>query len=377
MRSGDGPGADELVRWRETSMDASALPARAADLVDAARDAPTLSPATLTRIYADLAGGQERRGSVRGRGLPRGLRLAAAAALIVVSVATAKGAMTLWHRYVAPAVEPLRPSDVAQSPRQRVAVAAPKAPAEPAPGVEPIAADAPGGRPATIPASEPLAVLAPSRAVPAARPRHAPGSARSSTSAARGADAPGGARPEPEVSGAAGDGAPRPADAANESQLLADALALLRQRADPQGALALLDQYARSYPRGVLASEARSARLEALLGLDDRAGALDLLDQRTTFSGRLGADQLLTRAELRASAGRYADALRDFDRLLAPSGGLAAPGGALQRALYGRAVTLGHLGRDERAREDLEEYRRRFPAGPHAREVERLLRGAP
>jgi tetratricopeptide (TPR) repeat protein len=132
----------------------------------------------------------------------------------------------------------------------------------------------------------------------------------------------------------------------------------------------------------VLASEARSARLEALLRLDDRQGALALLDERAPFVvpfvGRLGAEQLLTRAELRASVGRYADALGDFDRVLAPSATLAAPPPAnLERALYGRAVTLGHLGRDDRARGDLEAYRRRFPDGAHAAEVARLLKGAP
>jgi hypothetical protein len=123
-----------------------------------------------------------------------------------------------------------------------------------------------------------------------------------------------------------------------------------------------------------------------MLALDDRRGALALLDERTAFAGRLGAEQLLTRAELRASVGRYADALGDFDRALAAGGPLDATASAsatasssadAERALYGRAVTLGHLGRDERARADLEAYRRRFPAGRHAGEVARLLAGSP
>src|SRR6185369_14623188 len=81
------------------------------------------------------------------------------------------------------------------------------------------------------------------------------------------------------------------ADPASEAQLLGDALARLRQTRDPRGALALLDQYTRTYPRGVLASEARSARLEALLQLGDRRGALALLDEHVpaVFVGRLGA----------------------------------------------------------------------------------------
>ena len=108
--------------------------------------------------------------------------------------------------------------------------------------------------------------------------------------------------------------------------------------------------------------------------LDDRKTALALLDHRDAFPGRLGAQLLLTRAELRASAGRYADAVRDFDRLL---GAQEAMGAAdLERALYGRGVCLGHLDKGERARADLADYQRRFPSGKHAAEVARLLKGA-
>jgi tetratricopeptide (TPR) repeat protein len=167
--------------------------------------------------------------------------------------------------------------------------------------------------------------------------------------------------------------APEPADAATEAQLLAGALARLRGAHDPRGAVALLDQYAKAYPRGVLATEAQSARLEAALALDDRQTALKLLDGRASFAGRLGAEQLLTRAELRASAGRYADALADFDNVLVGAG---APAADAERALYGRAVTLGHLGRADRARADLVAYQQRFPGGKHAGEVARLLKGA-
>ena len=129
--------------------------------------------------------------------------------------------------------------------------------------------------------------------------------------------------------------APDPVD---EAQLLADALARLRKTHDPRGALALLDQYAKTYPRGVLALEARSARLEAMLKLDDHQGALALLDERAAnFTGRLGAEQLLTRAELRASVGRYADALGDFNRLLGPSGTPVQQSWTLQRREQSRA----------------------------------------
>lgn len=357
MRPGDGGGstqspvggaaapANELLRWREASMDPSALPARAADLADAARDVPGLAPLTLMRIYSNVTAGAP--GRARTRGVPLGLRVAMLASLLLVSVATAKGAMVLWHRYVAPAA----PAPRAPGPaHQKLALAGPRRRVETVPVIEVIdeqeQQDGPPvqAAPAPSPARAPVATRARRTAVPA---------------------------PAPEAPVA-------PADPVNEAQLLTDALRRLRQGHDPRGALALLDQYERTYPRGVLTAESRSARLEATLKLGDRSGALALLDDRATFAGRLGAEQLLTRAELRASVGRYADALADFDRVLAPSAGLGAPQpAALERALYGRAVTLGHLGQDARARADLEAYQLRFPSGKFAGEVARLLRGAP
>jgi tetratricopeptide (TPR) repeat protein len=317
---------DDLVRWRETSMDPSALPARAADLVEAAQAAPALSPSVLARVQANVAGGA-RRPSRLSR-LPLGLRLATLAALLLASAATASGAMTLWRRYVALPAEEGAPAARHRTRKEHAGSTAVAPGADVAPIVEP------------LPSVEP----------PAPRVRRA-------------APAPGRRGPI------------EAADPATEAKVLSDALAELRQAHDPRGALATLDEYARAYPRGVLSSEARSARLEALLALDDRRDALALLDERTAFAGRLGAEQLLTRAELRASVGRYADALGDFDRVLAPDVPASSSTDA-ERALYGRAVTLGHLGRDERARADLEAYQRRFPAGKHAAEVARLLAGS-
>lgn len=347
--SGRRPAADDLLRWRETSMDPSALPARAADLVDAARDAPGLAPIALVRIYSNVTAAR----TPRARSVPLGLRLAMLATLLLVSVATAKGAMVLWQRYVAPArsVAPDSPAKVALGARPRRRV-------DTAPAVD----DADGQQAPTL--AQPRPDDAPAAQAPAVRaPASSPRSRRA-------------AAVVPSVAPAPPADAPA-ADPVNEAQLLADALRRLRQAHDPRGALAALDQYDASYPRGVLAAESRSARLEATLKLGDRAGALALLDQRAVFAGRLGAQQLLTRAELRASVGRYGDALGDFDRVLAPTGGLGAPQpAALERALYGRAVTLGHLGRDDRARVDLEAYRRRFPAGKFVVEVDRLLRSS-
>jgi hypothetical protein len=298
--------------------------------VEAVREEPPLPPEVLARIKADVLA---RRPS-RRRGLPVGLRVALLGGVVLASVATAKGTVLLWRYVVAPAAHRV-------SARHRIAQVGPEAPAvapamAPPPVVVPLEPPAP-------PAAAPPEVIAAS-----ARPR-----VRHPAPAERRAND----------------------DPATEAQLLARALSRLRGGHDARGALTLLDQYASGYPHGVLASEALSARLEAVIALDDRKAALRLLDDRSAFPGRLGTEQLLTRAELRASAGRYADALVDFDQLLGPSAAAAMPG-TLDRALYGRAVCLGHLGREDRARADLQAYQRRYPSGRYASEVGRLLGGA-
>jgi len=335
------PGEDELLRWREISVDASALATRAADLMDAGRDVPPLSNGVLARIEGDVLA----RRPTRVRRVPLGLRFALLTAVVLASVATAKGAMVLWRRYVAAPPPAAAPARHHAAPRPRVEAREPVTEAMTEEMTEEMTAP----------------VIAPEPASP--KPAAAPSPPRTRRTAM------------------AGERAPRPtlapaATATSEAELVAAALSRLRQASDPRGALALLDEYARTYPRGVLASEALSARLEAVLAMDDRKAALALLDGRSAFAGRLGAEQLLTRAELRASVGRYPDALGDFERLLGPLAGVVPPGG-LERALYGRAVSFGHLGQDDRARAALAAYQRAFPTGKHAAEVARLLKSRP
>jgi hypothetical protein len=309
---------NDLWRFRETSQDPRALSARAADLVDAVRDVPPLPPEALARIKHDVLA--RRRAGV---GLPLALRFALLTGFVLASVATARGGMMLWRRYVAPAAS--APREMAAHPK--------KTP-----------------RPIII---EPVA--SPVVEVPEVAPVPMPVVVHSRREAAPRATAP---------------NAPAPSTTKDEAQLLGRALSRLRQEHDPRGALALLDEYARTFPGGVMAPEALRARLEAVIQMDDRKTALALLDGRGAFAGRLGSDLLLTRAELRASAGRYGDARADFDKLLATT----LPGELAGRALYGRAVSLGHLGQDERARGDLLAYQRRFPDGKFAVEVARLLK---
>jgi hypothetical protein len=310
-------------RWKDGSGDPGALAARAADLVEAVRDVPALPPEALARIRREVLA----RGSARaGWGRSLTLRFALLALVLLASGATAKATMVLWQRYTAA-------REAARASAHRGAAAARPRPRPPATEIVPL----PSLRPVVVRASAPhprrVATAAPAevRVTPA---------------------------PPPET----------------EAQLLGRALSLLRQVHDPAGAVALLDQYGRTFPHGTLEAEAASARLEAAIQMDDRPTALRLLDGKSAFTGRLGSQQLLTRAELRASAARYADALADFDRLLAPQG-VAVPAD-LERALYGRAVCLGRLGEAARARADLAAYARQFPDGKHAAEVARLLAGS-
>ena len=152
--------------------------------------------------------------------------------------------------------------------------------------------------------------------------------------------------------------------------MVAQALSQLRQQGDPRAALGTLDAYARAFPHGVLETEALRTRLEAAVRLDDRNTALALLDAMPGLSDEPGADLLLTRAELRAAAGHFREALADFNKVVEGEGGALA---ASERALYGRAVCLGRLAEDDRARADLLAYERRFPSGRFATEVRRLL----
>ena len=69
--------------------------------------------------------------------------------------------------------------------------------------------------------------------------------------------------------------------AREESQLLARAISRLRAARDARGALALLDQYDRSFPQGVMQPEALRARLEAVIQIRD-----DRQDERSQLLDR-------------------------------------------------------------------------------------------
>ena len=346
------------VRWRDRDVDAHTLEARAAALTDAARPVPPLGAQAVSRIRAEiLEQAADRQGFFDFRRLPIVARVAVGLALLLMGAATADGAGILWRRHLRtvraaapsmlpPAVEAPR---LAPRPSRRAAASNDESPRDIAPET--------GSAPSPLLPSDDLGTSQPSRHIGAGTRANA----WSAPAVASRPPAP--ALPLAELPDA------RQARA-TEAGLVAEALSQLRQRGDPRAALVTLDAYARVFPHGVLEAEALRTRLEAVIRLDDRKAALALLDAMLGLSDEPGTDLLLTRAELRAAAGRFREALADFTQVVAGEGGAPA---ASERALYGRAVCLGRLAEDDRARADLLAYEQRFPNGRFATEVRRLL----
>jgi hypothetical protein len=183
--------------------------------------------------------------------------------------------------------------------------------------------------------------------------------------------------PEPEAARRSRRATPAAASSAGpvetEARLLALALAQIRQQHDPVAALATLDRLERRFPGGVLADEARATRIEAAVAARDLRTATRLVEGAAIPAGRSGVAILVMRGELRAQAGRCADAVADFTRVLG-QGELAA-GELAARALYGRAVCFQQMGQGTRARVDLESLRRNHPRSRLGHEAQRLLDG--
>jgi hypothetical protein len=151
---------------------------------------------------------------------------------------------------------------------------------------------------------------------------------------------------------------------------LAKALHSLRSDHAPAAALALLDSHAAELGQSALVHEVMLLRVEALLDLKRSGEALALLDGKALSNVAASRTLLLTRAQLRAAAGRCADGLADFDLLLARA---RRPD---EQALYGRAVCRSRTGDKRGAQADFRFYQRQFPNGAHIRDVQEQLAGA-
>ena len=149
-----------------------------------------------------------------------------------------------------------------------------------------------------------------------------------------------------------------PSQLAQESEQLQRALAKLRRDHDAAATLALLDDYATRFPRGVLSLEASVARVDALLLAGRRADALARLAQLPLDRVGRRLELQLVRAELYAERD-CSKALLDFAAVLAAG----ASGGLGERALYGRATCRLRLGDAAGGDADLEAYLSRYPKG--------------
>jgi hypothetical protein len=142
-----------------------------------------------------------------------------------------------------------------------------------------------------------------------------------------------------------------------------------RATRDPTTCLGLLDEYAERFPRGVFRVEAELIRLDALLRAGRSADALRLLDrwQQGEFAELARPRELsVLRRELLAGEGRCAEALAgDVD-----TGGDSALD---ERWLYLRGVCHGRSGAVSTARQEFQEYLRKYPQGRFVSEVRRAM----
>jgi hypothetical protein len=118
-----------------------------------------------------------------------------------------------------------------------------------------------------------------------------------------------------------------------------------------------------------LRREASLARAEALLALRRPTEALAALDPLELEIGLADRRATLLRGDLRAGAGRCAQAEIDFTHVLAAGD----DDESAARALYGRGVCRLGRGDAAGARADFQAYSSRFPSGEQRAEVARAL----
>jgi hypothetical protein len=336
LTTGDEPGTPE-ERWlRRAFSDAVALTARGGEGLPAraARRAPRLAPR-------------------------RSLQVAIAVGVVLLAGAT----FAAFQRFVLPRLAartvttseptPARhaPAPVARAVSVADAVPVPPEPARPAtPAARPrrVVARVEPSEPPSAPPPQPTIAAPPAVAtLPVPRPRFPVDEAR----------------PAPRAPEAPDEQSP------TEAHVLARAISHLRGSHDAAAALEDLADYDRRFPGGLLDQEVLRIRTEALLDVGRDREALTRLDERAADA--LTRPLLLLRGELRARAGRCAEALADLGPLADASQTPAALAG---RAIYARASCHAQLGDVAAARADLERYEARFPDGSFHADAAAFLR---
>ena len=349
---------DSIPRWRDRPEGGASDEDRAAALVRGAL-APDAFPVGLDDrrlrvVEENLKAGR------RGRP-PFWLRPALVAALLMVSMATVMGYQAGWfaplrERLRFRSIPPVAPESVGHARKSAARVETPPV-ATPPPVAEPSLA------PQEDPAPEPVVQET-------ARPR---ASAPIAAHAPAAKSAPAAPIQQPTVATAPPPLPPavesaQPTAASEEIAALEQAMGLLRGKHDAPAALAALDDYLARFPGGVLAREARVARVDALLTLDRADEALRALEDLPLDAHRRSTELQLIRGELRGrtDCGR---AEADFTAVLARVRTAALE----ERALYGRAACRSKQGNVNGAADDLRRYVDRFPGGAHADWARRWL----
>ena len=322
-------------RWKDRAGQSNLAERMAGRLIRAMGVAPVLSDPQIARIEAAA------RATPRRPVLVRWWPALAAALLVSGATFAVAARLDLVPRWLRSAPAPQAPAPSAQSHKPRLTRATPSSPsapvqAAPTPAIE---------NPPTATAAPPAEAAVPSR-----RPTPATHLALLET------------QPPPLAFDAV-----RPKGG---ERWLAEALHSLRSDHAPGAALALLDLHAAELGQSAFVHEAMLLRVEALLDLKRSGEALALLDGKSLSNVAAARTLLLTRAELRAAAGRYADSLADFDAVLARARR------SDEQALYGRAVCRSRTGDKLGAQADLSLYQRQFPNGAHIRDVEKQLGSA-
>lgn len=361
-------GLPEPARWSDSSAEGETAEHAIGATLRRVREATEPSDTALARAARRVNAAASPR--TRGQLL---WRLAIAAVLIMATGSAVGAALNRWRRANVEAPSPATPSA-----GQPVGL---KKPHRHRHWPVPLAAEAPQGAEVEAPAEAPVPEL-PSEPQAAAPVLAAPAAAVAAPAAAvmpppsahprAIAEVPPPAPAQASHVRAPERGANAEAQASVGAELIASAFRDLRSRGDASAALRSLDDYDRRFPKGVLRSESRVARVEALLTLDRRKEALRLLETAEGGSA-LTRDVRVTRGELLVESDRCAGALRDFDSVLAARDSDAAGG----RALYGRAGCRIRSGDNQGARRDLVRYLAVHADGPSAAAARRALAALP